>query len=58
MEKQSDPFIAKGSQHYNVSVLINHHQDFRNYDTECYQIKSPDDGLLKSKCHSVDLLSQ
>ena len=27
---QTDEFIVKASQHYNISVLINHHQDFKN----------------------------
>ena len=28
---QSDEFIVKESRWYNVSVLINHHQDFKNW---------------------------
>ena len=31
---QSDEFIVKESQCYNVSVLINHHQDLKNNDTK------------------------
>ena len=32
---QSVEFIEKESKRYNVSVLINRHQDFKNSDTMC-----------------------
>ena len=38
IEKQgieSDEFIVKESWCYNISVLIIHHQDFKNDDTKC-----------------------
>ena len=36
----SEESIVKESQHHNVSVLINHHQDFRKDDIECYLINN------------------
>ena len=39
---QSDEFIVKESQCYNVSALINHHQDFKNWliNNGCYIYKA------------------
>ena len=31
---QSDEFIVKESRRSNVSVFINHHQEFKNHDTK------------------------
>ena len=44
---QNDEFIVKESRRYNILVLINHHQDFKNDDTKYSPIN--DGCLIKYK---------
>ena len=59
---QSNEFMVKESQWYNVPVLINHHQDIRNEYTNCWQInevcsikykKTREEIIYRKKEHSA-----